>query len=148
MSHSFLEFLNLTDSFTKDDLDNSYTNKMNDIDNMAISSIDKKYYKKYVERAYYKALKYLEIYSIMPADEHTIISKNNIFSDLLSNFGWNSNNKKNHSHSVQRSFSQVLNPDRSYTITELSVINKNGKVEKIEKKYKKYPDGTIEYLKN
>jgi hypothetical protein len=54
--------------------------------------------------------------------------------------------RKGFLHSIEKSYSKILNHDKSYTIIEKSIVNKNGKKEKKEKKYKKYPNGEIEYL--
>jgi len=54
--------------------------------------------------------------------------------------------RKGFLHSIEKSYSKILNYDKSYTIIEKSIVNKNGKEEKKEKKYKKYPNGEIEYL--
>ena len=102
-----------------------------------------------IDKAFDKAERYLNKYNL-------VIPKNNIFysdpvfdnllsfrKNLYDDFKWNN---KSYSSSVQKSYSQILNPDKSFTVTERSIINKNGKTEKIDKKYKKYPDGRIEYL--
>ena len=149
MSLSFLEFFNLDESFTKKDLDKSYNKKMDDMESLNISSSDKKFYKMSIDKAFDKAERYLNKYNL-------VIPKNNIFysdpvfdnllsfrKNLYDDFKWNN---KSYSSSVQKSYSQILNPDKSFTVTERSIINKNGKTEKIDKKYKKYPDGRIEYL--
>ena len=54
--------------------------------------------------------------------------------------------RKGFLHSIEKSYSKILNHDKSYTIIEKSIVNKNGKKEKKENKYKKYPNGEIEYL--
>jgi hypothetical protein len=51
--------------------------------------------------------------------------------------------RKGFLHSIEKSYSKILNPDNSYTIREKSIINNNGKIEKKEKKYKKYSNGEI-----
>jgi len=135
MSLKFLSFLNLNDSFTLDDLDVSYDKKISEINSMNISSIDKDYFKDSVDRAYYKARKYLH-------GRNMLQNNNKFFNSLLSN-----NNHYNFQN-IQKSSSQILNPDKSITITEKTIKNKNGKIEEKNISYKKYPDGTIKYLTN
>jgi hypothetical protein len=156
MSLSFLEFFNLDESFTKKDLDKSYNKKMDDIESMNISSSDKKFYKMSIDKAFDKAERYLDRsldrYGITLVPKHNLFYSDPAFDNLLSfrknlfnDLKWNKN-ENNFSSSVQKSYSKILNPDKSFTVTERSLINKNGKIEKIDKKYKKYPDGRIEYL--
>jgi len=151
MSLSFLEFFNLDESFTKKDLDKSYNKKMDDIESLNISSSDKKFYKMSIDKAFDKAERYLDRsldrygLNVIPNDpifDYNLFPfRKNLFNDLK----WN-NNAISYGHSVQKSYSKILNPDKSFTITERSIINKNGKTEKIDKKYIKYPDGRIKYI--
>jgi hypothetical protein len=152
MSLSFLEFFNLDELFTKQELDKSYNKKMDDIESLNISSSDKKFYKMSIDKAYDKAERYLNKYSLSLIPKDNLFYSDPVFDNLLSfrknlfdDFKWDKN-AKNFSSSVQKSYSQILNPDKSFTVTERSIISKNGKTEKIDKKYKKYPDGRIEYL--
>ena len=144
MSLKFLTFLNLNDSFTQKDLDVSYDKKINEINSMNISSIDKDYFKDSVNRAYYKASKYLQGRNMLQIN-------NSFFNNLLSlknHYNNNLETSNSYSESIQKSSSQILNPDKSITITEKTIKNKNGQIEEKNISYKKYPDGTIKYLTN
>jgi hypothetical protein len=192
---SFFKFFNLGEAFTKEDLDRAYFKKLKNADTLNISMPYRDFYKKLIKKEYKKAITYSNeiglspINSIIPLKEKSfnknknfnlssisnnmideedlyseiskksiskkIISKpfeNNILKDIIeiknqiyNDINWYEN-RKGHLHYIKQSYYRELNPDKSYTITEKSIINNNGKEEKKVKKYKKYPSGEIEYI--
>jgi len=142
MSVDFRKFFNLKNGYTKDELVTSYNNKLAEINRMNISQVDKEYYKQNVNKSYLEANKYTN-------NNFDLINySNNLFSNFFNNFNTSIiPSETSYFSQYQSSSSQVLNPDKSVTVIENSITNNNGNIKKINKSYKKYQDGRIEWLK-
>ena len=114
------EYFRLSKDYNYEDLKKALHEKIKEINKLNIGDTDKKIYSDYAYLLYNKAkskLYYKQIFS-------------------------------NPNYYTQQSsyYSEKLNPDNTRTITETIKTNKNGVEDTIIKKYKKYPDGKIEYI--
>jgi hypothetical protein len=127
-----LEFFKLPTSFTKKDLDDAYTKKIKNIDQLNISDIDKEYYKQTAKELYFKASNYVTYENI----------NNNNF-NITSTFS--SNNNQANIYSYQEVSSSRLNSDGSISVYKKSFKNNNGNIINNEENYTKHKDGKVEY---
>jgi len=155
MSVNFLNFFQLNENFTANELISSYNNKIDEIDKEFYSyAYTHENHKQNINKMYSEAKRYLDSKNSLDNRLDNVNSAiDNAFSHInhfLSNINafknnWLSPNITNTNlQTKQSSYNEVLNQDESITVYEEVITNNNGVINKTIKSYKKYKDGTIE----
>jgi hypothetical protein len=135
-----MNFFNLADNFTLDELKQARNMKLNNLMKSNINDEDKKIYAEQI-LSNYKQQKYMVEYNNKITNRIKNLQQN-MFSNMNSNIK-QLNNMKNSSNYIshQKSMSQKSMPDGSIIVSEITTKTHNGKTEKTENSYKILPSG-------
>jgi hypothetical protein len=166
MSVSFYNFFSLKKNFNREQLEDSYHNKVNNLRRLNINNnLDIQLYLDKIYRLYLEARdelnnrpKNYNQFGLIDFDNRigltdymwdTMDYFNNIERDInktMENFYKRTDDNTN-LYGVSRNYSETMLSDGSRLVIQKNSVNKNGKIEETTHSYKKLKDGTIQPIK-
>lgn len=144
MSLSYKNVFGLEDSYTLEQLNQVYWNKINTISTSELSDIDKQVYVETLKKYYTQAKNELHRRQLFNFFDEDIITSELRIPKLFSTRNIETNNSSSNVYSSSSTYKEKLMPDGSRIVVNESSSNNNGEITKNTNSYRRLPNGDTE----
>jgi hypothetical protein len=144
MSLSYKNVFGLEDSYTLEQLNQVYWNKINTISTSELSDIDKQVYVETLKKYYNQAKNELHRKQLFNFFDEDIITSELRIPKLFSTRNIETNNSSSNVYSSSSTYKEKLMPDGSRIVVNESSSNNNGEITKNTNSYRRLPNGDTE----